>query len=129
MDQEKLGAGPGINVNQEDKTVDLAFDLEEVGSDEAAVVEPLVREDTRVHAELVGDDDGIELEAAALEVVAAICSSFCPSSAGDISAPRSDLSIGVLVSPGRTSLTRTPLPARSSAAARVIWLTAPFDAQ
>lgn len=34
FDQEKLGAGPGIQVNQEEKTVDLTYNLEEVGSDQ-----------------------------------------------------------------------------------------------
>ena len=34
FDQEKLGAGPGVNINQEKRTVDLAYDFEEVGSDQ-----------------------------------------------------------------------------------------------
>lgn len=34
FDQEKLGAGPGVNINQEKKTVDLAYNFEEVGSDQ-----------------------------------------------------------------------------------------------
>jgi len=34
FDQEKLAAGPGIDVNQEKKTVDLTYKLEEVGSDQ-----------------------------------------------------------------------------------------------
>jgi len=34
FDQEKLGAGPGVSINQEKKTVDLAYKFEEVGSDQ-----------------------------------------------------------------------------------------------
>ena len=64
-------------VSEDGSVVDLRSDqasgpvsLEEVSSDEAAVVEPLVPEGTRVHAEVIGDDDGIQPEAEALEVVA-----------------------------------------------------------
>ena len=34
FDQEKLGAGPGIGLDEEKKTVDLTYNLEEVGSDQ-----------------------------------------------------------------------------------------------
>ncbi len=34
FNQEKLGAGPSINLNNEEKTVDLTYNLEEVGSDQ-----------------------------------------------------------------------------------------------
>ena len=34
FDQEKLGAGPGISLDQARKTVDLTYSLEEVGSDQ-----------------------------------------------------------------------------------------------
>ena len=34
FDQEKLGAGPGIGLDQDKKTVDLTYNLEEVGSDQ-----------------------------------------------------------------------------------------------
>ncbi|MFQ5568578.1 MAG: outer membrane protein assembly factor BamA [Rhodothermales bacterium] len=34
FDQESLGTGPGININEEKKSVDLAYKLEEVGSDQ-----------------------------------------------------------------------------------------------
>ena len=34
FDQEKLGAGPSIDLNNEAKTVDLTYNLEEVGSDQ-----------------------------------------------------------------------------------------------
>ncbi len=34
FDQEKLGAGPGINLDQQKKLVDLTYKLEEVGSDQ-----------------------------------------------------------------------------------------------
>ena len=34
FDQESLGAGPGISVNEQKKTVDLTYNMEEVGSDQ-----------------------------------------------------------------------------------------------
>ena len=34
FDQEKLGAGPSIDLDNEEKTVDLTYNLEEVGSDQ-----------------------------------------------------------------------------------------------
>ena len=82
------GAGAGIGeqhepmeltqmVSEDGSVVDLRSDqavgpvsLQEVSSGETAIVEPLVPEDTRVHAELIGDDDSIEPEAEAREVVA-----------------------------------------------------------
>ena len=34
FDQEKLGTGPSIDLNNEEKTVDLTYNLEEIGSDQ-----------------------------------------------------------------------------------------------